>query len=505
MNKIKVMSMAVLILCGWVSAYGQDGFDPTPPPEPGAPIVKHQLTLLAEPADGGSVSGGGRYDTGKSINVRASANSYFSFANWTNTKGEVVSSTASFSYSLPDRNDTLIAHFNFIPSTPSEPQPAQEIQYFNLRVDASIGGSASGGGRYQGGKSVYLSSSGETGYAFLNWTNSKGEVVSSSRSFYYTTQQYNETLTANYVFNPSTPSEPSEPIIKHHVYVDCSDGGYFSGNSHYYILTGNTITLYAYANTGYVFKGWYLNDDFYTALSSFSYRVGEENVRFRAEFEFDPAAPKEPNMPAISQYSYYLMTVNNVPGATIKYPIYLANTENVKDMTLQLTFPKGLQPNLDTWKLADNATGYTVTLAEMEHMEDYIYEEGDRVYCFTLIGGTTTPATAPLLTFDITIPEDMATGERHQVKINQISMTQDDGTSVTAHTRNGKIGVYKLGDSNGDDAVNIVDKRNLINYTVSKPTEEFIEEVSDVNGDGNIDISDARGIVTIIIESQTDE
>ena len=69
--------MAVLILCGWVSSYGQDDFNPSTPPEPGAPIVKHQLTLLAEPANGGSVSGGGRYDTGKSINVRASVNSYF--------------------------------------------------------------------------------------------------------------------------------------------------------------------------------------------------------------------------------------------------------------------------------------------------------------------------------------------------------------------------------------------------------------------------------------------
>ena len=495
MNKTKVLSMAVLILCGWVSAYGQDDFNPSTPPEPGAPIVKHQLTLLAEPANGGSVSGGGRYDTGKSINVRASVNSYFSFAGWTNTKGEVVSSTASFSYTLPDRNDTLIAHFDFTPSTPNEPQPAQEIQYFTLKVDASIGGSASGGGKYQGGKSVYLSSSGETGYAFLNWTNSKGEVVSSSRSFYYTTQQYNETLTANYVFDPSTPSEPSEPVIRHHVYVDCSDGGYFSGNSHYYILTGNTVTLYAYTNTGYVFKGWYLNDEFYTALRSFSYKVGEENVRFHAEFEFDPTAPSEPNMPAINQYSYYLMTVNDIPGTTIKYPIYLANTQNVKDMTLQLTFPKDLQPDLDSWKLADNATGYTVTLAEMEYMEDYIYEEGDRVYCFTLIGGTTTPATAPLLTFDITIPEDMKTGGRHQVRINQISMTQDDGTSVTARTRNGKIGVFEVGDASMDGSVDIVDSRLVINDFLETGTDELEMRISDIVEDGSIDVQDSRAII----------
>lgn len=498
--------MAVLILCGWASAYGQSDFNPSTPPEPGAPIVKHQLTLLAEPASGGTVSGGGRYDTGKSINVRASANSYFAFVNWTNTRGEVVSSTASFSYTLPDRNDTLIAHFDFRPSTPNEPQPPQEIQYFQLVVKASIGGSVSGGGKYQAGKSVYLSSNGDTGYAFVNWTNSKGEQVSTSKSFYYTTKQYNDTLTANYVFNPSTPSEPSEPIISHHIYVESSDGGYYSGNSHYYIKTGNSITLTAYANTGYVFKGWYKDGEFYTNLRTFSYTMGNENVRFRAEFEFDPATPKEPMMPALDQYSFYLMTVNGVPGKTIKYPIYLTNTQNVKDMTLQLTFPKDLQPELDHFWIADNAQGYTVSLAEMEKDSDYIYQEGDRVYCFTLVGGTTTPSTAaPLLTFDVPIASDVPTGTSRTVRINQISMAQDDGTSITARTRNGRIGVYKMCDVNGDDYIDIADVVSTLTIMKKQDDGTLIPEVADPNGDGDIDIGDVVGILEVMKDNKKEE
>ena len=43
------------------------------------------------------------------------------------------------------------------------------------------------------------------------------------------------------------------------------------------------------------------------------------------------------------------------------------------------------------------------------------------------------------------------------MKINQVSMTMEDGTAVTARTRNGLLGIFKRGDANGDDTVSIID------------------------------------------------
>ena len=115
-------------------------------------------------------------------------------------------------------------------------------------------------------------------------------------------------------------------------------------------------------------------------------------------------------------------------------------------------------------------------------------------------GGTTEPATQALLTFDVFLPDTIDTGHRHQVKINQISMTMADGTEVTAKTRNGLIGIYKLGDTNGDNSVDALDVLNMVTVSLQKETDAFVEEVSDINEDGVIDAQDVLGVVEIALE-----
>ena len=492
MIKIRYLSMAVMLLLG-ITAHGQDTFNPTSPAEPGAPTVYGRIAVKAEPEEGGSVSGGGRYAVGESRRVYAYANSNYRFAYWTDKTGEVLSTATSFYFTNTEEEDQLTAHFVFDPSAPSEPVPPSSILYFPLTVQASTGGYVYGGGKYQAGKSVNLTAYSETGFSFVNWTNEEGEVVSTSSSFSYTTQEKKETLTAHFRFDPSSPSEPTEPIVRHRVTVDCSEGGYFSGNSGL-VLTGNTATLYAYANNGYDFVGWYMNGELYTTLSCFSYTMGEEDVDFYARFKFNPASPSEPLMPALDKYSFYLMTVNGIPGKTIEYPIYMANSMEAKDMTFQLTFPAELMPRLDKVTLSDKAVGYTTSATA----------QSETIYVFSMIGGTLEAATTKLLTFYVDIPEDMPTGSSFQVKINQISVTEPDGTSVTARTRNGRMGCYKMGDVNADDNVNILDVISTLSLMNGTEDDKLIKEVANPNEDENINILDVIGILEIMNE-ETEE
>lgn len=101
-----------------------------------------------------------------------------------------------------------------------------------------------------------------------------GDVVSTSSRFSYVTQEKKETLTANFRFNPGSPGEPDEPIVRHRVKVECSEGGNFSGTSGL-VLTGNSVSLWASANSGYEFLGWYMNGEFSTALPNFTFTIGE--------------------------------------------------------------------------------------------------------------------------------------------------------------------------------------------------------------------------------------
>lgn len=463
MKRIRFLLIAVACLTGYVTAQAQGDFNPVSPSEPGAPPIYSRIVLLRNISDAGSVSGEGKYLVGNTVNVYAYVNSSYTFRNWTDTKGTVLSSSTSFGFVNTEKTDTLIANYAFTPGSPSEPSEPSTTLYYRLGLKATQGCSVSGSGRYLAGTSVRVSASVESGYSFLGWTNIKGETVSGSTSFNYTMPVDGDTLTANCVFNPGSPSEPSDPILRHNVTATCSDGGSYSGNTGRY-LEGTSYTLTAYANTGYDFAGWYLNGELYTNLRSFSYTVGKENLNFYAQFVFNPSSPGEPNMPAISEYTYYLPTVTGKPGDTVKYAINLVNTEVVKDLNIRLTFPAGVVVEPTDYTLSSNAVGYDVTICEAVDTISII-EEGAKLWDFTMIGGTTEPATQALLTFNVFLPDTIDTGHRHQVKINQISMTMADGTAVTARTRNGLLGVFKLGDANGDNAVNEVDAQQILDVS----------------------------------------
>ena len=159
-------------------------------------------------------------------------------------------------------------------------------------------------------------------------------------------------------------------------------------------------------------------------------------------------------------------------------------------MTFQLTFPTAMMPRTDVVTLTDKATGYTTSATALN----------DSVYVFTMIGGTLEAVTTKLLTFYVDIPEDMPTGSSFQVKINQISVTEPDGTSVTARTRNGRMGCYKMGDVNADDNVNILDVISTLSLMNGTEDDQLIKEVANPNEDENINILDVIGILEIMNE-----
>ena len=83
-------------------------------------------------------------------------------------------------------------------------------------------------------------------------------------------------------------------------------------------------------------------------------------------------------------------------------------------------------------------------------------------------------------------------------------MTMADGTAVTARTRNGLLGVFKLGDANGDDKVNIMDVVGAVSLMNGSEDEGLIPEVANTNGDDNINIMDVVGIIEIMNNNETE-
>ena len=82
-----------------------------------APV--YTISVSASPPAGGSVGGGGSYVSGSSVTVTATANTSYTFANWTEN-GSVVSSSSSYGFTATaDRS--LVANFTFAPQTTATP------------------------------------------------------------------------------------------------------------------------------------------------------------------------------------------------------------------------------------------------------------------------------------------------------------------------------------------------------------------------------------------------
>src|SRR5207244_11232326 len=71
--------------------------------------ISYTIVTSISPSGAGTTTGGGTIGCGSSATVAATANSGYSFANWTEN-GTVVSSSASYSFSA-SANRTLAANF----------------------------------------------------------------------------------------------------------------------------------------------------------------------------------------------------------------------------------------------------------------------------------------------------------------------------------------------------------------------------------------------------------
>ena len=207
----------------------------------------YTISVSANPANGGTVTGGGTYNQGASCTVTATANSGYTFTNWTEN-GTAVSTNPSYTFTVTS-NRTLVAHFQ------------AQTQNFTITVSANPAeaGTASGGGTYQQGQYCTISATPNTGYNFVRWTKN-GNQVSTNPTYTFIVNE-----TAEYVAQfqgqscyIATTSNPS-------------NGGSTSGNGLYHY--GETCTVTATPATGYEFTNWTDNGNVASNEASYSFTV----------------------------------------------------------------------------------------------------------------------------------------------------------------------------------------------------------------------------------------
>ena len=232
-------------------------------------LNSYAITASANPTEGGTVTGGGTFDYGTNCTLTATANTGYTFQNWTKN-GEVVSTSANYSFTVTEAAN-FVANF--------------QLNSYTITANASpaAGGTVTGGGSYHHGDNCTLTATVNSGYTFLNWTKG-GEVVSTTPSFSITVTE-NATYVANFQINSFTITASANP----------SAGGTVTGAGNY--NHGAHCTLTATANAGYTFINWTKNGVAVSTNTSYSFTVTSA-ANFVANFQisvFEITANTDPD------------------------------------------------------------------------------------------------------------------------------------------------------------------------------------------------------------------
>jgi len=224
------------------------------------------LSLQANPANGGSVSGGGQYEAGQQVFVSAAANNGFTFQNWTNSTGNIVSTAAGFNFTMPATNTTLTANF-------SQGQPSQYS--VTLVANPSNGGSVSGSGQYQQGQQVTISATPHANFEFVGWRDGNF-TISTQPTYTFNMPIGNLTLTA--VFQQQQAPETWQLTLS----AQPGDAGTLAGSGNY--QAGEQILVSATAHEGFSFVNWQQNGSIMSTQPDFIYNMPSSNVALTAHF-----------------------------------------------------------------------------------------------------------------------------------------------------------------------------------------------------------------------------
>lgn len=141
-------------------------------------INSHTVTVMANPIQGGTVTGSGGYETGEVCMITASPNEHFNFSNWT-INNSIVSTDTVYSFIV---TEDVVCVANF----------AQQFE-ISVSVSPASGGTVTGSGYYWADETCVIIASPNEDFVFVNWTKNDS-IVSTEATYSFTV-----TESGNYV------------------------------------------------------------------------------------------------------------------------------------------------------------------------------------------------------------------------------------------------------------------------------------------------------------------
>jgi len=138
------------------------------------PTTKYTIALIADPIDGGSATGGGVYNAGELITVRAIPNQGYCFIGWYED-GFKIDDSEAYTFQASE-NRILTAMFDVLIII-------DDPVSITVVADPKEGGSVAGGGVYLYNSIVTVTATPYSGYRFIGWYEN-GEILRSTTAAY---------------------------------------------------------------------------------------------------------------------------------------------------------------------------------------------------------------------------------------------------------------------------------------------------------------------------------
>lgn len=212
---ISLLLISLIVQICW--AQSGDGYNPANPADP---QLYYSLTLESAPKKGGRVESYANtkmLTVGTEVHCYANPKSGYKFKQW--MEGEnIISKESSFSYTMPDRNVTLIAYFDkdengYNPENPDDPN----IKGYSHKV--SVYATPSAAGYFNSsyfelyeGDSTNIYAYPRNGYQFEAWQKN-GKVYSVENPLSIVMGTANQVYTAKFSYNPENPSDPGANVF----------------------------------------------------------------------------------------------------------------------------------------------------------------------------------------------------------------------------------------------------------------------------------------------------
>ena len=447
-------------------------YQPDTPGEPDTPVFpdkpkkdKYTLTLMA--SEGGSnLTGAGSYAPATKVSVSVTLLTNYTFLGWFTEQDSLVNSNLKFTYTMGEQDIVLTARFKYSPETPAEPDtpdfPDRPKQPHRISVKAlpTEGGTVSvGNSNVTEGNSTNIKATAATNYTFVGWYVAD-TLFNEKATFSYTMQTKDIEFVAHFKYTPDTPTEPDTPDFpdrpkpQHQITVSAypTEGGSVSVGSSK-VIEGSTTSVKATAATNYTFAGWYVADTLFCEKATFNYTMQTKDIALVAHFRYTPGVPGEPDTPETSRNELFLKSsVRALPGQKVQYPIYLNSSDTLTDIAFNMSFPIGVTPNLGSIVVSEKAVGYTLKCEKLENgckkrpgISNRRNAEGNEeeaygsVYAVSLTGGRIEPCGTQLITVTLDVDETFTDSVSGRCGINQISVTNTDGSTETASARHGSM------------------------------------------------------------------